>query len=143
MFLTRKRADKEIKSAVEQVLLRVPDLTPQVDALRQQVGSLRAELVNLRADHAEREAELAREYDARLAQVLASMPELPKVVQVPVETRIEPDPAVHQSIRELDDTVRYLLEAPAVRHEVVREVEREVGVRAMFDQHVVRPMGAR
>lgn len=173
MFLSRKKADLEIKAAVETALeftlARIPDLGPIVDDLHGQVTALKTELRDYRADQAEHATEMVREvelrlqgeralHDAAATTLMQAVETLGKEVQsIPVPTAPEPDariPALvvelrtareilHREVDELTDTVQYLWDAPASSTTVIREIREEVGVRAAYDQHTVRPLSVR
>ena len=157
MFLTQKKVQQKIDQAVEAA---VKAQAEELDRVRvwhwQEIEALKEQVEILRADAREREHALTREYDQKIREAVQAI-EIPQAVSSvqTVEVKVvEPDPRVdalvpltasaHKWIRELDDTVGYLLEAPASVVTVIQEAPAMYGVRAVAEQHgPVRPMGAR
>jgi chromosome segregation ATPase len=156
MFLTRKRANREIQEAVAQV-------GPHLAVLQHSVEALQGEVARLRADQAERETEIARDLDARLkaeralqdagvqglmqaVQEIADRPQLVPVDVPDLSPRIEDLSrqvwALTRDAGEVQDMVTYLFEAPTSTVTVYQNIPGTYGVRAVADQHV-RPMGVR
>jgi len=160
IFLTKAKLQAKIEEAVKAQ-------AEELDRVRiwhwQEIEALKAEVQTLKADWHERETELAREFDQKLAaerQVQeAGVQGLMQAVQsIPVPEPVappEPDPRVqelvayvygdqHRAIGELNDTVAYLLAAPTSIVTVLQGVPTSYGVIAVAEQHgTVRPMGAR
>lgn len=154
IFLTRKKLEAKVAEAVEQANR---DLQAELDDLRDLV-------TQIVADRAERETEVMHGVEQRLAEERAlneagvqgllaavqAIPPPPKPIEIPdyshqillVTDQVE---SIRQGVREVEDTVNYLLEAPTTVQTVVREIETYHGVAEAVAQHsgIVRPMGAK
>jgi chromosome segregation ATPase len=119
LFLTQKKLDQRIADALQRA---VEAQTAQFAAVQQAhdqtAEALRAEIAQLRADQRERETEISRDLVRRLTDerrlheaeaqgLLASI----EAVRQSIPTLPDSKP-VEQSIRELGDTVQYLLDGP-------------------------------
>lgn len=170
MFLTKKRAAQQTRDAVAEAMSRVPNLTPQVEVLTQQLADLRAELQGLREDHVGRATDLEIRLNTERETTDTAVTDLRQAVNTVGQAMQEYQPVFdpdgkldamrdwvwqmrdwvdnsterqERKLREMDDLTKYLLEAPpVVRETVIREAAEQVGVRAMYDQHV-KPMGVK
>jgi regulator of protease activity HflC (stomatin/prohibitin superfamily) len=119
LFLTQKKLDQRIADALQRA---VEAQTAQFAAVQrahdQTAEALRAEIAQLRADVAERETEIGADLVRRLTDerrlheagaqgLLASI----DAVRRSIPALPDPQP-VRQALRELDDTVQYILDGP-------------------------------
>lgn len=117
MFITQKKLQARIDEAIAKIpAVSVPDHSAEIVALRDEVATLRADYAS-RADALERdfaarlsyEREKRDEMESRLWAMLGEVRQ--EILALP-----SPDPRLQgqaQEIREIADTVQYILEAPS------------------------------
>ena len=137
LFLTQKKLDQRIAEAVKAVMV-TPDREPEIQALREQVAQLKADLhervAGTEYDLVRRLTEQNEVHNAGVQGLMRQMED----VRVSIPAMPAPDeriPAQAREIRELADTVQYLLDAPDTTPTVINNYpvtpEPQVWVRRM------------